>query len=61
MAGGQVLHVVGLEYEDFIDSLWTCRDAAEARVEELRKAGQLAYKKTFYANVPEGIVVNLDA
>jgi hypothetical protein len=62
MNGGQVLHVVW-KYADSVDSVWTCRDAAEQRVVEINKEEgyDTAFKSTYYANKPDGYVVNLDA
>lgn len=62
MKGGQVLHIVE-EFPDVTDSVWTCRDSAEARVKQLNEenGGDFASMSTFYANEPRGLVVNLDA
>jgi len=62
MAGGQVLHIVS-EFADTIDSVWTCRDSAEQRVRDLNNenGGDFASMTTFYANEPDGLVVDFDA
>lgn len=55
---GQVLHVV-YEFADTIDSVWTCRDAGEARVRELnnKSGGDYAFMTSYRANTPDGLVL----